>query len=620
MRRNVQLEGDMGNEALKLAKNCRHYAMCKIDFLGTGVCASGRAERFVSYYPQGRMALYAALAQGDLPITDKAVEIANGCDLCGRCDLQCYFYTGMRPMQVMRALKELVALQVPASPPPPAEEDPLLREMRDIVGARWAQSDPALTVAYAQDPCPLAVAKLPRYVVMPDSRAEVAALVRLFLAHKLNWTVRGNGTNILGFVLSDGVVIDLNRMDQISFDEKNYLARIGPGVTAFDLQREAVKLGYRVNVAEPAAVVTGSTMCSGILSLFAASYGSCADNLVDAEFVAPDGASFSLNQKNGPNLFAFHPSDQPIPGICTSASVKIHRTTSDEGGVLVPFETLDQAVAFAGECALRRIGFGIGLLGAEYVSSFMSPTQELADTLKTVLTKKLGMAYLVLVLGDRYALNSVVQMGHPLLDQRLFRALNLALPALGSAQWLDLLASSSHGEPFSYLQLDNFVELAETALAPSAVQISQSVDPELRPFFTELYSRPELTDLVWLNMFRITSSRIGREKHFFPIIVYLPLDASLIAELCGELELIAVRHSLKHAFGFTTPVDGGKRCILEYDYFIDHTDDVERSLLRLAAEEVGAALEEYSANTGTVRWLRYLLYQGYCRKENFLYC
>ena len=55
----------------------------------------------------------------------------------------------------------------------------------------------------------------------------------------------------------------------------------------------------------------------------------------------------------------------------------------------------------------------------------------------------------------------------------------------------------------------DFADLAEAALAPSPAQLVRDVDPELRPFFEELYARPEMTDLVWLNMFRIVSSAHG---------------------------------------------------------------------------------------------------------------
>ena len=133
------------------------------------------------------------------------------------------------------------------------------------------------------------------------------------------------------------------------------------------------------------------------------------------------------------------------------------------------------------------------------------------------------------------------------------------------------------------------------------------------------YSRPEMTDLVWLNMFRITSARVGREKHFFPILIYLPLDHYLIEELCGEFGAIAKRHGIKHEIGFITPVDSGKRCIFEYDYYVDQCDPEDIARVRLAAGEAGGVIEDYSARTGTIRWMRYVLYQGFCRMDNLLY-
>lgn len=55
------------------------------------------------------MDLYAALAEGKIPVTEKCLEIVNTCDLCGLCDYQCYFVTELRPTKVMKALKNHVA-------------------------------------------------------------------------------------------------------------------------------------------------------------------------------------------------------------------------------------------------------------------------------------------------------------------------------------------------------------------------------------------------------------------------------------------------------------------------------------------------------------------------------
>ena len=77
----------------------------------------------VAYYPQGRMDLCHALAEGRISLTPALVDVARDCDLCGACDLQCHFVTGLRPLAVMKALKEhveeLVASGVPVEAVPP---------------------------------------------------------------------------------------------------------------------------------------------------------------------------------------------------------------------------------------------------------------------------------------------------------------------------------------------------------------------------------------------------------------------------------------------------------------------------------------------------------------------
>jgi len=152
--------------------------MCKVDFLGSGVCASGLDKQYVSYFPVGRMDLYAALAEGKIPMTERAVEIADGCDLCGRCDPQCYFVTELRPTRVMKALKDLVSNHRKSGGPVEIpEQDEVLRKIRDIVGDEWATSDRAVALTYSHDPSPLGPPRMPSYVVLPRTPQEVSKLV-----------------------------------------------------------------------------------------------------------------------------------------------------------------------------------------------------------------------------------------------------------------------------------------------------------------------------------------------------------------------------------------------------------------------------------------------------------
>jgi len=614
-------ESGKSNLPYDTARNCRHYAMCKIDFLGSGVCASGLERHFVSYYPQGRMILYEALAENKIQITEKCVQIAESCNLCGKCDYQCYFLNEMRPTKVMEALKNHVEtfiknggkIKIP-------QQDRILTEIQKIVGADWATNDEAITVIYSHDLSAISDPKFPDYIVMPDSKEEIVSLVKLFIKENIQYTIRGNGQNLLGFAVNEGVIIDLNRMKTIDFDEKNWLVKIGPGVAAFDLQKQAQKRGYRINAAEPAALLCANIMCSGIMSTFSTTYGINADNYINAEFIDKEGSVFNLNDISSPNLYSYkNLQHNNSPGICVSASIRLHPVTNDEKGILVPFENLNTALDFIRDCSVRHIGLALGVVGAEYISTFLSPTKKMASEIKSIFCDKLNIPWLVVVIGDKYAIRTITEMGFPFFDQNLFTSLYLGLPSLKKADWLDLVKELSDDEPYSYLKIKSFAELFETALSPSAVLYAQEVDPELRPFFEKLFSGKEMTDLVWLNMYRIMSTRLGRKKPFLPSLMYLPIDNMLISELSEKFKLIAEKHQVEHDFGFITPIDNGKRCIFEYDFFYDYNDKDDIQRIRNVAAEANILIDDYSVRTGTVKGHPYVLYQGFCRKENLLY-
>jgi hypothetical protein len=620
MQNNVNASGIIETPST-IARNCRHYAMCKIDFLGSGVCTSGLERHFVSFYPQGRMILYEALAENKIPVTEKCVEIADSCDLCGKCDYQCYFLNEMRPVKVMEALKNHVETYIKnGGKIKPPKDDSILSEIKKITGDNWATNDEAITITYSHDCSPISEPKIPDYVVMPYSKEEIVSLVKFFVKNKIPYTIRGNGQNLLGFAVNEGAIIDLNRMKTTEFDEKNWLVKTGPGVAAFDLQQQARKRGFRINAAEPAALVCANIMCSGIMSTFSTTYGINADNFIDAEFVDKDGSLFSLNNISSPNLYSYkNLQHSTSPGICVSASIRLHPVTDDESGILVPFQTLDKALDFVRECAIRHIGLALGIIGAEYISTFLSPTKKSASEIKNIFINKLDIPYLVVVIGDKFAIRSITDMGFPFFDQRLFKALYLGLPSLKSARWLDLIKGLTDDEPYSYLRVKSFADLLETALSPSPELYSKEMDPELRPFFEKLFSRQEITDIVWLNMYRIMSTRLGLKKPFLPVLIYLPIESGLINELNDKFRLVAEKYQIENDFGFITPIDNGKRCIFEYDYFFDYNDPEEIRRMRLAATEANIIVDEYSVRTGVVKGHPYVLYQGFCRKENLLY-
>ncbi len=232
--------------------------------------------------------------------------------------------------------------------------------------------------------------QMPGYVVLPGTAEQVSAIVTLANELALPFAVRGNGGSVFGFVFSSGIVMDMNRMKKIEIDLENWCASIEPGVTSFDLQKEVYKHGLRVNTAEPAATVCGNIVCTGLFSTWSNVYGTAADGFVDMEFVDKSGKIFHLNEKSAPNVFAFQHEVLPSPGICTKASVKLHPTTDDEEGILVPFDDFDRSVAFARDLSARRIGSAVAVLGSHYLANFMSPSKELAEKVKNDSSRSTG--------------------------------------------------------------------------------------------------------------------------------------------------------------------------------------------------------------------------------------
>jgi hypothetical protein len=97
------------------------------------------------------------------------------------------------------------------------------------------------------------------------------------------------------------------------------------------------------------------------------------------------------------------------------------------------------------------------------------------------------------------------------------------------------------------------------------------------------------------------------------------MDTALILEIQQGLLDIAVRNGIKSGFGFITPIDCGKRCGWEYDYYFDHNNPEDLHKIRQATQDAGALLDVYSIKTGTIRQVRNVVNRGCCRKENLLY-
>ncbi len=98
--------------------NCERCSMCKWvhpwsvkSTERAVVCPSMKKYKFDAYSAQGRFDLARALLEGEVELTDRALEVIYTCTLCGACDVTCKFTRDMEPLEVLHELRNYVVEQ-----------------------------------------------------------------------------------------------------------------------------------------------------------------------------------------------------------------------------------------------------------------------------------------------------------------------------------------------------------------------------------------------------------------------------------------------------------------------------------------------------------------------------
>ena len=202
---------------------------------------------------------------------------------------------------------------------------------------------------------------------MPKTTQEVSDIVKVANANKLPYLPRGNGTFLSVAIrtllagpvgLSQGIIIDMSRMNKITLNKDSTTATIQAGVTAFDIQRTAAAHQKRILVGEAEAYLCANVLSFGIISTWGNAYGWGADNYTDVELVDEKGNIIHHTgdtlknpyaKNHGPTSLTLRPAS-----IVTSMTIKLHPKSSDEHAMLLPFESLEEAVDFSLDLAQKK--------------------------------------------------------------------------------------------------------------------------------------------------------------------------------------------------------------------------------------------------------------------------
>src|SRR5256714_4481941 len=240
---------------------------------------------------------------------------------------------------------------------------PLVDTLADIVGPRHVRTALPERLTYAKDGLPTH-RRVPGVVVLPGSRDEVIAIVRLLGALGMPFVPRGAGTGLSGGALADGdaVLIVLTRLNRIlKIDARNRLAIVEPGVVTVRLSVAAAPHGlqYTPDPSSQTACTIGGHVAENAGGPHCLKYGVTATHVLALEVALADGRVVELGSPGGepwgPDLVGLFVGSEGNFGVATRITVRLLPIARAVRTLLADFTSLRTA----GEAVSALIARGI---------------------------------------------------------------------------------------------------------------------------------------------------------------------------------------------------------------------------------------------------------------------
>ena len=241
----------------------------------------------------------------------------------------------------------------------------LIADLTAIVGVRHVRVARAERTTYAMDGLPTH-RRLPDVVVLPGTREEVIAVVRLLAVHGIPFVPRGAGTGLSGGALAgDGaVLIVLTRLSRIlKIDPANRLAQVEPGVvnTRLSAATRPHGLHYAPDPSSQSACTIGGNVAENAGGPHCLKYGVTVNHILALEVLLATGETVELGtpsgepQGGGPDLVGLFVGSEGNFGIATRITVRLTPLPRAVRTLLADF----MALRAAGEGVSAIIAAGI---------------------------------------------------------------------------------------------------------------------------------------------------------------------------------------------------------------------------------------------------------------------
>lgn len=183
--------------------------------------------------------------------------------------------------------------------------------------------------------------KRPGLIVRPAGAADVLHTIRFARDLGLLVAVKGAGHNIAGSAVCDGgLMLDLSPMKSVHVDPWNRTARVEPGVTLGEFDREAQAFGLATSLGINSTTGVAGLTLGGGFGWLSRSFGHSIDNLISADVVIAQGELVRASKDENADLFWGLRGGGGNLGAVTSFTFRLHPVGPGvfAGLVVYPFE------------------------------------------------------------------------------------------------------------------------------------------------------------------------------------------------------------------------------------------------------------------------------------------
>ncbi|HTP51863.1 MAG TPA: FAD-binding oxidoreductase [Anaeromyxobacteraceae bacterium] len=165
----------------------------------------------------------------------------------------------------------------------------------------------------------------PGAIVRSAGAADVIRAVKLAREHRLLLAIRGGGHNIAGnAVCEGGLMVDLSQMKSVRIDPVGRTARVEPGVTLGEFDREAQAFGLATPLGINSTTGVAGLTLGGGFGWISRKYGLSIDNLLSVDVVTANGDLVRASEKDDADLFWAVRGGGGNFGVATSFKFRLH--------------------------------------------------------------------------------------------------------------------------------------------------------------------------------------------------------------------------------------------------------------------------------------------------------